>query len=161
LLRPVMRLVNPRADVGLHREPGGGLAHDASKHVHADGKIRRRNDADAGVAGDAPALLFLRLPASRAENDVDLSRSEAFEIGHAASGDRKIDRAVSVLPVDRGAAGSAGHHAHDLAAVRRREPFDEAPHLSVTDEQDAHPGPDYAGTSAKNRSWIRRRASDR
>ena len=98
---------------------------------------------DAGLGHRLAERRFVRLPAGRAEDDVDPPPGEGGNVVEHGVRRREVDGHVHVAPprvVDRtGMGGRLGiDDAGDSAAMLRRQRLHEPPHLAVTDEKDAH-----------------------
>ena len=116
-----MRLVEPRAEVGLRRRRARRVRDDRLEQHDAGREVRRRDDADAGRRRPPRADgRLVRAPAGRADDDVDAAAAPApARSRRTASGDEKsMATSTSRQRSPSGAAGAGG----DVGVDRRPRP---------------------------------------
>ena len=132
--------MQPRAEVALCGEERGGVLDDRLEDHDAGRKIRRRDDARAGVRRGAANGRLVLLPPGRAHDDVDAATDERRKVDRDRRRRGEVDGDVDRFPAVRNDAvapgrGAAVDRAGDFAAVFGRQTFDEPPHATVADQQ--------------------------
>jgi hypothetical protein len=139
----VVRLVDERAvAVGARQQPAGALG-QRLEHVGAEREIRRDHGADTRLRHGLAQLRLARQPSRGADHERHSLGREPRDGVERRLGGREIDRHVDPAAALGGHAGAlrvgrAVEHVRDLGAVAGCERFDEPPHPSASDEEEAH-----------------------